>query len=71
MKGDLDRSTGKKIATGKNDQQSITQSQFYTLLSHAKCRGKVLLLNFDPEHIKGCVHYIFASLFFKFKGEHL
>ena len=65
MKGDLDRSTGKKIATGKNDQQSITQSQF------AKCRGKVLLLNFDPEHIKGCVHYIFASLFFKFKGEHL
>ena len=25
---------------------------FYTLLSHAESHDKVLLLNFDPEHIK-------------------
>ena len=36
MQGDLNRSTGKKTATGKNYQQPITQGQFYTLLSRAK-----------------------------------
>ena len=48
MKGDLSRPTGKKTATGKTYQQG----QFFTLLSRAKSRGKVLLLNFDPEQIK-------------------
>ena len=52
MQGDLNRSTGKKTATGKNDQQPISQGQFYTLLSRAKSRDKVLLLNFEPEDIK-------------------
>ena len=52
MKGDLSRSTGKKTATGKTYQQPISQGQFYTLLSRAKSRDKVLLLNFDPEQIK-------------------
>ena len=52
MKGDLSRYTGKKTATDKTYQQSIHQGQFYTLLSHAKSRDKVLLLNFDPEQIK-------------------
>ena len=52
MKGDLSWSTGKKNATGKTYQQPISQGQFYTLLSCAKNRDKVLLLNFDPEQIK-------------------
>ena len=53
MQGDLNRSTGKKTATGKNYQRPICQGQFYTLLSHAKSRDKVLLvLNFEPEDIK-------------------
>ena len=52
MKGDLSWSTGKKSATGKTYQQPISQGQFYTLLSRAKNRDKVLLLNFDPEQIK-------------------
>ena len=52
MKGDLSRSTGKKTATGKTYQQPISQGQFYTFLSCAKSRDKVLLLNFDPEQIK-------------------
>ena len=52
MKGDLSWSTGKKSATGKTYQQPISQGQFYTLLSCAKNRDKVLLLNFDPEQIK-------------------
>ena len=52
MKGDLSRPTGKKTATGKTYQQPISQGQFFTLLSRAKSRGKVLLLNFDPEQIK-------------------
>ena len=43
MQGDLNRSTGKKTATGKNYQQPISQGQFYTLLSRAKSRDKVLL----------------------------
>ena len=46
------RSTGKKTATGKNYQQPISQGQFYTLLSRAKSRDKVLLLNSEPEGIK-------------------
>ena len=52
MQGDLNRSTGKKTATGKNYQQPISQGQFYTLLSRAKSCDKVLLLNFEPENIK-------------------
>ena len=52
MQGDLNRSTDKKTATGKNYQQSISQGQFYTLLSRAKSRNEVLLLNFEPEEIK-------------------
>ena len=52
MQGDLNRSTGKKTATGKNYQQPISQGQFYTLLSRAKSCDKVLLLNFEPENSK-------------------
>ena len=52
MKGDLTQSTIKKTATGKTYQQPIFQDQFYTFLSCAKSRDKVLLLNFDPEQIK-------------------
>ena len=52
MQGDLNRSTGRKTATGKNYQQPISQGQFYNLLSHAKSRDKVLLLNFEPKDIK-------------------
>ena len=52
MQDDLNQSTGKKTATGKNYQQPISQGQFYTLLSRAKSRDKVLLLNFEPENIK-------------------
>ena len=52
IKGELSRSTCKKTATGKTYQQPISQGRFYTLLSHAKRRDKVLLLNFDPEQIK-------------------
>ena len=37
MQGDLNQSTGKKTATGKNYQQPISQGQFYTLRSCAKC----------------------------------
>ena len=46
MQGDLNQSTGKKTAAGKSYQQPISQGQFYTLLSCAKSRDKVLLLNF-------------------------
>ena len=52
MQGDLNWSSGNKTATGKNDQQPISQGQFYTLLSCAKSRNKVLLVNFEPEDIK-------------------
>ena len=52
MQTDLNRSTGKKTATGKNYQQPISQGQFYTLFSRIKSRDKVLLLNFKPEDIK-------------------
>ena len=52
MQSDLNRSTGKKTATGKNCQQPLSQGQFYTLLSRAKSRDKVLLLNFEPENIE-------------------
>ena len=52
MQGDLNQSTGKKTATGKNYQQPISQGQFYTLLSCAKSHDKVLLLNFEPEDVK-------------------
>ena len=52
MQDDLNQSTGKKTATGKNYQQPISQGQFYTLLSRAKSHDKVLLLNFEPEDIK-------------------
>ena len=52
MESDLSRSTGKKTATGKTYQQPISQGQFYTHLSCAKSRDKILLLNFDPEQFK-------------------
>ena len=52
MKGDLNRSTGKKSSLGKEYKQPISQGQFYTLLSRAKSRDKVLLLNFESENIK-------------------
>ena len=52
MQGDLNRSTGKKTATGKDCQQPISQCQFYTLHSLVKSRDKVLLLNFEPADIK-------------------
>ena len=50
MQGDLNRSTCKKTATGKNDQQPILQAQFYTSISCAKSCD--LLLNFEPEDIE-------------------
>ena len=40
MQGDLNRSTGKKTATGK-DYQQISQCQFYTLHSLVESRDKV------------------------------
>ena len=52
MQDDLNRSTGKKTATGKNYQQPISQGQFHTLLSRVKSCDQVLLLNFEPEDIK-------------------
>ena len=52
MQGDLNQSTGKKTATGKNYQQPISQGRFYTLLSRAKNCEQVLLLNFEPEDVK-------------------
>ena len=52
MQDDLNRSTGKKTATGKNYQQPISQHQFYTLLSRAKNCDKVFLFNFEPEDVK-------------------
>ena len=52
MQGVLNWSSGKKIATGKNYQQPISQGQFYILLSRTKSHDKVLLLNFEPEDMK-------------------
>ena len=52
MQGDLNQSTGKKTAAGKNYQQPISQGHVYTLLSRSKSRDKVFLLNFEPEGIK-------------------
>ena len=52
MHADLNRSTGKKTAMGKNYQQPLSQGQLYTLLACAKSRDKVLLLNFEPEDSK-------------------
>ena len=52
MQGHLNRSIGKKTATGKNYQQTISQGLFYTLLSCAKSCDKVVLLNFEPGDIK-------------------
>ena len=52
MQSDLNRSTGKKTATGKSYQQLMSQGQFYTLRSSAKSCDKVLLLNFEPKNIK-------------------
>ena len=46
MHGDLNQSTGKKSATEKNCQKSISMGQFYTLLSLVKSCDQVLLLNF-------------------------
>ena len=47
MQVDLNPSTGKKTAKGKNYQQPIFQVQFYTLLSCAKSHDKVLLLTLN------------------------
>ena len=47
MKGDLDQTT----QSGKGTVP-VNQGQFYTLLSRAKSRDKVQLLNFKPDHIK-------------------
>ena len=54
MKGDLDRTTQNKSAYKKKSAYKIPicQGQLYTLLSRAKCREKVQLLNFEPDHIK-------------------
>ena len=52
MQDDLNQSTGKKTATGKNYQQPISQGQFHTLLSRVISCDQVLLLNFEPEDIK-------------------
>ena len=52
MQHDLIWSIAKKTPKEKDYQQPIFQSQFYALLSRAKSRDKVLLLNFDPEDIK-------------------
>ena len=52
MQGDFNRSTDKKTATGKNYKQPVSQDQFYTLLSCAKSRDQVLLLNVEPKDIK-------------------
>ena len=49
IQGELNQSNGKKTAMGKNYQQPISQGQLFTLLSRAKSRDKVLLLNFEPE----------------------
>ena len=52
IQDDVNRSTRKKTSVGKNYQQSISQGQFYILLSSVKSGFKVLLLNFEPEDIK-------------------
>ena len=52
IQGDLNWSTGKKTATGKNYQQSNCQCQFYMLLSCAKSHYKMLLVDFEPEDTK-------------------
>ena len=52
MQGDLNRYTIKKTERGKNNQQPISHGEFYTLLSRAKSRDRVLLLYFEPEDIK-------------------
>ena len=52
MQGDLNRYTIKKTERGKDNQQPISHGEFCTLLSRAKSRDRVLLLNFEPEDIK-------------------
>ena len=52
MQSDLNWSTSKKTASGKDYQQHISQGQCYTLLSCTKYCSKVLLLSFDPEDVK-------------------
>ena len=47
MKGDLDQTS----QSGKG-KAPVNPGQFYTLLSRAKSRDKVQLLNFDVSHIK-------------------
>ena len=46
MQGELNQSPGKKNATRKKYQQSISQGQFYTLLFKTKKGEKILLFNF-------------------------
>ena len=52
IQGDLNRSTGKKTAMGKNYQQPISQGGFNTLHSRAKSCDKVLQSNFELDDIK-------------------
>ena len=52
MKGDLDRTTKKHSESGKQYKVPICQGILYTLLSRAKSRDKVQLLNFESDHIK-------------------
>ena len=52
MQGDLNQSTGKKVATGKSCQQPISQCQFCSSLSCAKSWIKVFIVEFEPEYVK-------------------
>ena len=52
MKGDLDRTTQNQLQSGKKYKVPICQGLLYTLLSRAKSRDKLKLLNFEPDQIK-------------------
>ena len=52
MKGDLNQSTDKYSRSGEEYKAPIGPGLLYTLLSRAKSRDKVKLLNFKPDHIK-------------------
>ena len=48
MKGDFDRTS----KNGKPNTLPINQKAVYTVLSHAKSRDELQLINFESEHIK-------------------
>ena len=48
MLGDLNRKTG----DDSNYKAPVLEGQFYTLLSRAKCRDKIKVINFEERHIK-------------------